>query len=92
MKPALQFGHYYVVDVSFNPNNPIHRAIATPIGRGPNHVFLFRLGYESETHPGAGGPAMLQNIQNLAHFEIISEIEQMHYKHDTNELPTNKKE
>jgi len=56
---------WYVVEVSFNPNNPIHRAIAE--ARGDDIV---------ELH-GSYEEVMTRHVGKLAFFRVVSEITDM---------------
>ena len=79
----LKFGHYYIVEVSFNPHNPIHRAILTDF-RGMGIATLFRSGYDLDDQQG---PGIQIDLSSLAHFKVISEIEEMQPKYDPYTLP-----
>jgi hypothetical protein len=77
----MQFGHYYVVDVSFGPTNPIHRAIAFNMQSGGNLLWLIRGGYEWGTQVHA----IPVNLTHLSHLEVIEEITLM--QSDSYRLP-----
>lgn len=67
---------YYVVEVSFRENNPIHRAIAFHTCDGL--IELINVSYEDQL------PAM--KFYELAFFRVISEIEDLNTKSYPNKL------
>lgn len=71
---------YYVVEVSFNKQNPIHRAIC--FHRIDGFVELFGSYEGIETH----------NINNLTFFRVVEEIPSMTAEYPNKyKLPPNKK-
>lgn len=56
---------YYVVELSFRANNPIHRAIC--FHRSNGNVELF----------GSYEGIISQNVKGLAYFEVVEEIPSM---------------
>lgn len=68
---------YYVVEISFRNNNPIHRAIC--FHRFDGHVDLF----------GSYEGVVSKHIEHLAHFKVVEEIESMkHGFSNQYKLPT----
>lgn len=63
---APEFGKYYVVEVSFEENNPIHRAIMSAWRSGD--MTLFATGYEQPIVICAG---------DLKWFRVVEEITSM---------------
>lgn len=96
---ALQFGHYYVVEVSFNRYNPIHRAIAFNAQTGGKLVWLCRAGYEDpqlvltekEGHRRRPGVVhehvVIVNRYEMSHFVVIEEIMAMRPEMDSYKMP-----
>jgi hypothetical protein len=85
----MQFGHYYVVEVAFNKNNPIHRAIAFNAQTGGRLVWLMRAGYERRMdHAGhIFEHTMPVDRTKLTHFRVIEEITAMRPDNDPFSLP-----
>jgi len=69
----LKFGHWYIVEVSFRPTNPPHRAILSD--------FRLREGRESPdaTLTGNYEPSSLEffKLEKLHYFKVIKEIPEM---------------
>lgn len=68
MNETLKKMTYYVVELSFRSNNPIHRAIC--FHRLDGHVELF----------GSYEGVISKRIEELAHFEVVEEIKSMNEK------------
>lgn len=62
----MKFGHYYVVEVSYRPGNPIHRAIAH--SARADGVTLVASGYERP---------IVEKPGDLAYFRVVEEIKSM---------------
>ena len=56
---------YYVVELSFRPNNPIHRAVC--FHRSNGNVELF----------GSYEGVISKNVKELAYFQVVEEISSM---------------
>lgn len=79
---GMKFGHYYVVEVAFAPENPIHRVVACN-ARDDDTVDLLSGSYE-EMHESRVG------IKELTHFHVLHEIESMSPEHQARRLPRRK--
>lgn len=80
----MKFGHYYIVEVAFDPNNVVHRAIACEPRTGwpgtpqaKRTVTLFAQGYEA---PDGSMVLRDQEIEKLEYFRVVGEIHQMQGK------------
>lgn len=67
---TLEFGKYYIVEVSYQDTNPIHRAIMCSYRKheGGASVDLMSSGYEG---------VLSRNIEDLAYFRVIESIDAM---------------
>ena len=74
MSIKLEFGKYYVVEVSFRKDNPIHRAVLTEYRTSgttyakSHSATLISSGYEEPIQT---------DLNKLAFFRVVHEIEEM---------------
>lgn len=68
---GMEFGRYYVVEVSFRPSNPIFRCIAFNAREGGS-VRLVSGGLEHDDE--------MVRLSQLAFFRVVSEIAEMRQK------------
>lgn len=65
---CMQYGHYYVVEVSFRPSNPLFRCIALEAREGGS-VRLVSSGLERDEET--------VRLDQLAFFRVVHEITEM---------------
>lgn len=64
----MEFGHYYVVEVSFRPSNPVHRYLAMD-ARGGGSVRLVSGGLDRDDE--------MVYLDQLAFFRVVEEVQAM---------------